>query len=139
MRIFNRLLQSLKSSHLKVGDFIKETRIITQKDVDTFSDVSGDHNPIHKKEFCDEMKTRPIVHGALLNGIVSGIIGTKFPGPGTLVLTQEFTFPKKCYPDEEIEVVIELLEARKIMKVRYEITQSDQLVFEGIASLLKTQ
>lgn len=135
MRFLRQLHQASKIfSEIKPGDSIKVTRLIAQNDVDHFSEVSGDHNPIHKTG-----SPQPIVHGAFLNSIVSGIIGTQFPGPGTMVLSQQFTFPNKCYPDEPIDIVIELLEARKIMKVRYEITQSDNVVFHGTANLLKSK
>lgn len=130
MKLFNFLCQS--SRKLKVGDFIKEKRIITQSEVDKFSDLCGDHNPIHK--ISDN--NQPIIHGAFLNSIISGVIGTKFPGPGTIVLSQEFNFPKKCYPNEEFEILIEVLEARKIMKIQYDITQNNQSVFKGTANLL---
>lgn len=133
MRIFRKLQQTSRIlNQIKTGDRIKETRFIKQEDVDKFADVSGDHNPIHTIQ-----SQQPIVHGAFLNSIVSGIIGCKFPGPGTIVLSQQFSFPNKCYPDDAIEIVIELLESRKIMKVRYEITQSENIVFEGTANLLK--
>ena len=46
-------------------------RLITKADVENFGRVSGDTNPVHFEG------DQPIVHGALLIGIVSGIIGTK--------------------------------------------------------------
>lgn len=134
MRLFNNLFNKIK-----VGDFVKEIRLITQRDVDKFSHISGDHNPIHKQDFSDKTDTPPIVHGAFLNAIVSGIIGSKLPGFGTLVLSQEFSFPQKCLIDEEIQILVEILEARKIIKVRYEVTQNNQAVFKGTANLLMTK
>lgn len=135
MRIIRQLLQcSKRINEIKPGDFIRETRLIRQEDVDKFADICGDHNPIHTTE-----SQQPIVHGALLNSLVSGIIGMKFPGPGTIVLSQQFSFPNKCIPNETIEIFVELLEARKIMKVRYEITQNKDVVFQGTANLLKSK
>ena len=46
-------------------------RTISQEDVCNFSKVTGDTNPVHFEG------DAPIVHGALLLGIVSGIIGTR--------------------------------------------------------------
>ena len=40
-------------------------KVINQADVDAFSTLTGDHNPIHSST-----STRPRVHGAFLNGLV---------------------------------------------------------------------
>nr|CAD7440313.1 unnamed protein product [Timema bartmani] len=53
-------------------------------------------------------KGKVIVHGALLNGLVSGVIGTKLPGPGTKVLSQSLEYPNSCYADEEVSITIEI-------------------------------
>lgn len=77
-----------------------------------------------------------MVHGAFLNGIVAGLIGTRLPGPGTIVLSQNFSFPSKCSTDEPIEITIELTDVRKIIKIIYECRQSDNVVFQGDAKLM---
>lgn len=97
-----------------------------------FSELTGDHNPIHKTTHNPEA----IVHGAYLNGIVAGIIGTKFPGPGTIVVEQNFSFPNKCICEKPIDFHIQLTEARKILKVSYECSQNDKIVFRGNAKLI---
>lgn len=110
---------------------MKLTRVITQLDLDNFSNISGDHNPIHKSR-----NKKPLVHGAFLNSIVAGLIGTQLPGPGTIVISQNFRFPNKCYVNEEVEIFIQLVEVRKILKVKYECKQEDRLVFDGEAQLM---
>ncbi|KMQ93633.1 armadillo repeat-containing protein 7 [Lasius niger] len=57
----------------------------------------GDYNPIHTES------ARNIAHGALLNGLVSGLIGTKLPGAGTIVIKQNLTFPNPCYAGDSVE------------------------------------
>lgn len=113
----------------KEGDTTSIKLTITQNDVDKFSLVTGDHNPIHKGP-------NAIIHGALLNGIISGIIGTKLPGPGCVVVSQSFNFPNKSHIDKEIEFNVTLVEARKILKVVYVCKQDDKVVFEGDAKLV---
>jgi acyl dehydratase len=133
MKLFRYLQKASKLHTFKAGDFVKETRIITIEELDKFSDVSGDHNPIHKKS--KDVNHKPIVHGAFLNSIVSGIIGTKLPGSGTIVISQKFVFPSKCFIDEPIEIFVELLDVRKIMKVEYRCEQNGSIVFEGEAKI----
>lgn len=123
MKIFSRLLQSFKA-----GDIVKETRIVTRQELDLFSNLSGDHNPIHKS-------SQPLVHGAFLNSIISGVIGTKLPGPGTILVSQSFNFPSKCFTDIPIEIIVELLDVRKIMRVRYKCVQDRNIVLQGEAKI----
>jgi acyl dehydratase len=130
MKVTTRLLHSIRKS-FKAGDIVKETRVVTQKDLDSFSNLSGDHNPIHKASSSDQ----PLVHGAFLNSFISGIIGTKLPGPGTILIAQNFTFPSKCFTETPIEITVELLDERKIMRVRYECEQSGNIVMQGEAKI----
>lgn len=106
---------------------IKITRKITADDVKHFSDLTGDSNPVHSK----------IVHGALLNGIVSGVIGTKLPGPGTIVLSQDLHFPNPCYVGSTVQISVILTEIRKIIKCKYTcINEEDKIVLHGEARLM---
>lgn len=116
-----------------VNSKIQILKTITQKDVDAFAQLTNDHNPIHKT--IDSIST-PIVHGAFVNSLVSGVIGTYMPGPGTIVVSQSFSFPHKCVVDKEIEINVEVVERRKIMKVVYECKQEGKVVFEGTAKLV---
>lgn len=70
------------------------TRTITEADVDAFGALSGDMNPLHFDEaFARKTIARHrIVHGALLVGQLSAVIGNKLPGPGTIVLSLQTAF-----------------------------------------------
>jgi acyl dehydratase len=130
MKLSVRLLRSARLS-FKAGDVVRETRVVTQKDLDLFSNLSGDHNPIHKSSSSDQ----PLVHGAFLNSFISGIIGTKLPGPGTILIAQNFNFPSKCFTETPIEITVELMDVRKIMRVRYECEQNGNIVMQGEAKI----
>lgn len=113
--------------------YIAATRIITQTEVDEFARLTGDTNYIHSAECPPDKRC---VHGAFLNGIVAGIIGTKMPGPGSIVLRQEFKFPQRCVADEEIQIIVRLLENRHIKKIGYECQQKGTTVFTGTADII---
>lgn len=121
-------------SKYKVGDSVTVKRKITIADLETFTRLSGDANPVHSK---DE-NGRAIVHGAFLNGLVSAVIGTQVPGPGTLVVSQNLHFPNKCYAGEEVCVNVQLVEDRKIMKVQFkcEVEEEKKIVLYGDARLI---
>lgn len=112
---------------------VTEIKIITQSDVDKFSDMTGDHNPIHKSEHPSEKR---LVHGALLNGLLSGVVGTRLPGPGTIIVSQEFSFPHKCVVDRNIQINVRLIENRKIVRIAYECIQDGNIVMVGTAKLV---
>lgn len=132
MKITSQFIRQLSTFLLKKGSSLTETRTVTQRDLDSFSRLTGDFNPIHQKQ-----ETQcSYVHGALLNGIVAGIMGTKLPGPGTIVVQQYFKFPSKCVTDKPISITVEVLEVRKIIRVKYLCTQKENVVFEGEARLM---
>lgn len=123
-----------KFKKYKAGDKVTVKRKLTNEDLQAFSQLSGDTNPIHSAVG----QERAIVHGAFLNGLVSAVIGTRLPGPGTLVVSQNLNFPNKCYANEEVTVTVQLVEDRKIIKVEFfcEVTEEKKIVLFGDAKLI---
>ncbi|KAH0564349.1 hypothetical protein KQX54_011534 [Cotesia glomerata] len=110
----------------KVGDKVSVVRKITEDDVMNFAKLTNDYNPIHVSA------EKKLVHGALLNGFLSGVLGTKLPGPGTIVVHQTLNFLKPCYAGDTIDITIEILSARKIIKCGYKlVTDDERVVLEG--------
>jgi len=124
---FNRLITSFTR-----GSKISECRTVTISDVENFSNLTGDFNPVH---FGD----KAIVHGVLLNGFISAILGTKLPGPGYVVCEQTMTFPNPCYIGDQIEIKVEVTEARKIVVCHYEciVDSREKVVHKGTAKLVQ--
>lgn len=112
---------------------VEVRRRVTQDDVDQFAKISGDTNTVHSLQSPPEQRC---IHGALLNGLVSGVIGTKLPGLGSILLRQEMSYPNKCVVDEEISIIVKLIEDRKIKKVHYECRQRGKIVFIGSADVI---
>lgn len=133
-KVKHRLLQFNLIRLISNQNSIIELRIITQDDVDKFTKLTGDTNPIHS---INQPEIKRLVPGALLNALLAGIIGTKLPGPGSVVVSQEFSFPNKCIVNEQIQFYVKLVEQRKIMKVIYECKQSEKIIFNGSARLVK--
>jgi acyl dehydratase len=119
----------LRQIGFKTGDCVRKTKLITSENLKEFSQITGDYNTVHEGE-------APIVHGAYLNAIVAGILGTELPGPGAIVVSQQFSFPNKCFANKEVEIFVELTEVRKIIRTKYQCKQGDQVVFDGEAKLI---
>lgn len=87
---------------MEVGQTHSEHIVLTAEMVSAFAKVSGDFNPIHLDE--EFAKTtafqKPIAHGVLSSALISGILGTRFPGSGTILLEQELQFKKPLFVGE---------------------------------------
>lgn len=131
-------------SQFKAGDIVTITRVITESDIQKFSELSGDTNPIHSDpEYVKQTHSNfegCVVHGAFLNSLVSSVIGTRLPGPGTVVVKQELNFPAPCYVGEEVEVAVKLTSVRKILTVDFVCrnNKSGLVVMNGNAKLVKS-
>lgn len=79
---------------LSVGQSASFAKTITEADVLLFSAVSGDTNPVHiNAEFAaaSVFKER-VAHGMLSASLISTVLGTRLPGPGSIYLNQSLRF-----------------------------------------------
>ena len=93
---------------IEVGQKVKFFKTFRQEDVEKFSEISGDNNPVHL-DVNYASKTifkKRVVHGFLTASLISAAIGTKLPGPGSIYLNQSLKFLAPVFPDEE--VIVEL-------------------------------
>lgn len=84
----------------------------SQNQVEQYAELTGDNNPIHLD--ADYAKNsifkQTIVHGMLPMGIISMIIGTKYPGIGTIYLSQDVKFLKPVHTNVEYQCEVMLIE-----------------------------
>jgi len=75
----------------------------SQDDVVAFSRLTGDNNPIHLDEdyAANSPFKKPIIHGMLGASVFSKVLGTLFPGKGTIYLSQELEFKRPMFVDIE--------------------------------------
>ena len=127
---------------LKIGDNYKEEFIITQEMVDKFAELSGDKNPLHiDKKFAAKTRfKKPIVHGLFSVTSFGKVMGTKFPGPGSIHVAQNLSFKRPLYPDTKYYVYIELIRIVKEKHFGVFKTQifdtNDNLVVDGTGTAL---
>ena len=100
-------LEPVKYENYKVGDSAEFTKTITEKDVMTFAEVTGDFNPIHvNPEFAKtQMFGKQVAHGALSSGLISAVLGTKLFGPGILYGGQTVKFVKPVFFGDTLTAV----------------------------------
>ena len=115
---------------------------ITESMVQTFSNFSGDLNPLHmdtKFAKSSSFKKR-IVHGMLLSTFFSQLIGMHLPGKNALYFSQTLNFRSPCYIDDEIEVVGEVIEksdSTKIITITTSIFNKSKIcLIDGVAKII---
>lgn len=81
----NVLIENITYDELSIGQSARLLRTLTLEDIQAFAAVSGDTNPAHlDPEYAnDTMFHGVIAHGMWGGALISALLGTKFPGPGT--------------------------------------------------------
>lgn len=91
-------------SNFYVGQEVCEEKVFDVSDVEHFAQISGDCNPIHLDE--DYAKRSrfggTIVHGLLVSGLISKIIGMDLPGEGSIYIEQNLQFRRPVYVGEKV-------------------------------------
>ena len=73
---------------IEIGMIRSIRKVITDRDIEMFAEVSTDRNPVHLDEdYAQEtIFGGRIAHGMLTAGLVSAVIGEQLPGHGTVYL-----------------------------------------------------
>ena len=82
-----------------------------QEQLDLFSQITGDFNPIHTKEYFEQHPEQGgvIVQGMLAASKFGMVFGTEFPGPGTINMERSFTFMRLVFTDRPYTMNLKLL------------------------------
>lgn len=129
------------NKELRIGDSTTFRKIITEKDIFDFAEVTGDHNPVHiNAEYAKYtiFKAR-IAHGFYVGSLISSVIGQKLPGNGTIYLSQSLKFRAPVFINDEITTKVEVINFPKPNRVLLKTTcfnQDEKLVIEGEAYVI---
>jgi 3-hydroxybutyryl-CoA dehydratase len=123
---------------LTIGQTASLSKTITEADILMYSAVSMDTNPVHidaeaaKKSIFKER----IAHGMLSAGLISALLGTRLPGPGTLYLRQSLRFTAPVKIGNTVTATVEVTELnadRKRATLKTTCKVGDTLVIDGEA------
>ncbi|MBP8225252.1 MAG: MaoC family dehydratase N-terminal domain-containing protein, partial [Acidovorax sp.] len=89
-------IENVTYDELSVGQSARLLRTLTQADIQAFAAVSGDTNPAHlNPEYANDTLFHGVIaHGMWGGALISALLGTQFPGPGTIYLEQVLHFTK---------------------------------------------
>ena len=114
-------------------------KIITDRDIEQFAEISTDHNPVHLDDDYarDTIFEGRIAHGMLTAGLVSAVIGEQLPGHGTIYMSQNLKFLAPVRPGDlvhaEVRVVDMVIDKRRVtLDCRCEVNGKNVLVGEAM-------
>jgi acyl dehydratase len=126
-------------AHVQVGQRAQRSRVVEARDVELFTELTGDRNPLHH----DEALARAsrfggiIVQGGVTSGLLNAVVAEDLPGPGSVFLHVDWSFRASVRHGDPITAEVEVLEAREdkpITKLRTTISNQDEtVVLEGEA------
>lgn len=104
----------------KIGMEESLTKTISEMDVSLMADITGDSNPIHLDEDYakDTIFGKRIVHGVFCNGLISAVLGTKLPGPGSIYQKQEINWLKPVFLGDTLTATAKIYAIEKKDKNR---------------------
>ncbi len=88
------MIENRTFDEIAVGESASTVRTLTQEDIELFAVVSGDVNPAHLDPAYAETDLfhRIIAHGMWGGALISAVLGTELPGPGTIYISQDLHF-----------------------------------------------
>jgi len=93
---------------IEIGMSRSLRKIITDRDIEMFAEISTDHNPVHlDDEYAnDTIFEGRIAHGMLTAGLISAVIEEQLPGHGTVYLGQSLKFLAPVRPGDMVDAVV---------------------------------
>jgi acyl dehydratase len=99
----------------KVGDSAERSRDMTLTEIELFSALTGDRQPLHTDRKAAEASRFGglIVQGGVTSGLLNAVVAEDLPGPGTVFLSVEWKFNKPVYVGDRITASVKILEVRE--------------------------
>ncbi len=99
----------------RVGQTATRTRAVTARDIELFTEMTGDRNPLH---YDAELARRTrmggiVVQGGVTSGILNAVVAEDLPGPGTVFLEVHWSFKAPVRPGDTITGAVRVEKVRE--------------------------
>ena len=134
-------LKNRTFDEIKVGDAASLTRLVSADDVQLFAAASGDVKPGHldAQHAAHDAFGHVVIHGMWIGALISAVLGTQLPGPGTIYLDQDMHFLKSVAPGDTVTATVtvrEKLERRIVLLDTICKNQRGEQVLSGVATVI---
>ncbi|NMM38645.1 MAG: bifunctional enoyl-CoA hydratase/phosphate acetyltransferase [Glaciimonas sp.] len=142
MTLNTDLIENVTYEEITLGQSARLLRTLTLADIQAFAAVSGDSNPAHlNPEYAvDTLYHEVIAHGMWGGALISALLGTQFPGPGTIYLEQALHFTKPVRIGDTLTVTVTVVskdDAKKHVELDCQVVnQKGDRVLYGMARVL---
>lgn len=135
------ILENRTYDEIQEGESASLNRILTREDIQIFAIMSGDLNPAHLDEqYAKSSRFQEIIgHGMWGGALLSTVIGTQLPGPGTIYMSQTLNFLKPVGIGDFLEVTVTVREKQEKNHVILDclcVNQKGETVIKGQALVL---
>lgn len=138
----NEFLENTTFAELTLGQKASLNRTLTQNDIELFAAMSGDVNPAHvNPEFAKSDVFHGVVgHGMWTGALISTLLGTVLPGPGTIYLEQDLQFKHPVHLDDTLTITVivqeKIADKNKVNFACMGVNQKGEVVIEGLAKVI---
>jgi acyl dehydratase len=123
----------------QIGEVARRTRTVTELDIELFTAITGDRNPIH---YDTELAAASrfgglVVQGGVTSGLLNALVAEQLPGPGSVFLEVGWRFLAPVRPGDVITATATVTAVRSDKPVTWLATtvtnQHDITVLDGTA------
>ena len=137
-------MEKRKFEELYIGQSVSLRQTATDEYVVKMAELTGDINPVHlDDEYAKaSMFGQRIAHGLFCDGMVSCMLGTDLPGPGSIYLEKHIQFRAPVFLGDEIEgtlCITEINEEKRRVNLSFECTKTDGTIVARGEVLMKMQ
>jgi phosphate acetyltransferase len=136
------LIENRTFDEIQIGDIAKLERTLSEQDITLFAVMSGDLNPAHvDPEYAMSSRFREVIgHGMWSGALISTVLGTVFPGPGTIYLGQNLRFRRPVRVGDSITIKVTAKEKDaakgKVVLDTECVNQDGEVVVSGTAEVI---
>lgn len=100
---------------LRVGDSARRTRTVLARDIELFSEITGDRNPVHYDADVAAASRFGgiVVQGGVTSGLLNAVVAEDLPGPGTVFLHVDWSFRAPVRPGDVITAEVRVVAVRQ--------------------------
>jgi acyl dehydratase len=98
----------------EIGAVARRSRLVSARDIELFTEISGDRNPIHYDEEVAAASRFGglVVQGGVTSGLLNAVVAEDLPGPGSVFLEVAWRFLAPVRPGDEITAEVTVTDAR---------------------------
>jgi acyl dehydratase len=135
----SRTNQSWPNGMPELGQTARRSRAVAARDIELFTEMSGDRNPLHYDE--EAARATPfggiVVQGGVTSAILNAVVAEDLPGPGTVFMQINWSFKAPVRPGDTITGEVKITRVREdkpITELETRVLRADgTVVLEGNA------